>query len=57
MFIGVKLDRSRVLDLMESVLLTDIELAEGPQRWVDYTDPLPPPTVICTPTRYLRALS
>jgi G3E family GTPase len=41
-FIGVKLDRNRVLDLMESALLTDTELAEGAQRWVDYTDPLPP---------------
>jgi G3E family GTPase len=41
-FIGVKLDRNRVLDLMQSALLTDTELAEGPQHWVDYTDPLPP---------------
>jgi G3E family GTPase len=41
-FIGVKLDRDRVLGLMTSALLTDSELAEGPQRWVAYTDPLPP---------------
>jgi G3E family GTPase len=41
-FIGVKLDRHGVLDLMESALLTDTELAEGPQRWIDYPDPLPP---------------
>jgi hypothetical protein len=27
---------------MTSALLTDSELAEGPQRWVAYTDPLPP---------------
>ncbi len=45
-FIGVKLDRNRVLDLIESALLTDTELAEGPQRWVDYTDPLPPWDVV-----------
>lgn len=41
-FIGVRLDRKRVLGLMESALLTDAELAEGPHRWVDYPDPLPP---------------
>ena len=42
MFIGIKLDRSRVLDLMESALLTDTELAQGPQHWASFTDPLPP---------------
>jgi G3E family GTPase len=41
-FIGIKLDRNRILDLMESALLTDTELAEGPQRWANYADPLPP---------------
>lgn len=41
-FIGVKLDRDRVLGLMASALLTDAELADGPQRWVAYPDPLPP---------------
>ncbi len=41
-FIGVGLDRNRVLELMESALLTDAELAEGPRRWIDYADPLPP---------------
>jgi G3E family GTPase len=45
-FIGVKLDRNRVFALMESALLTDTELTEGPQRWVDYTDPLPPWSVM-----------
>ncbi|ASW92378.1 GTP-binding protein [Mycobacterium marseillense] len=45
-FIGVKLDRNQVLDLMQSALLTDTELAEGPQRWVDYPDPLPPWAVV-----------
>ncbi|BBZ49883.1 GTP-binding protein [Mycobacterium heidelbergense] len=41
-FIGVKLDRDRVLGLMEAALLTDAELAEGPRRWIGYPDPLPP---------------
>ena len=40
-FIGVKLDANRVLDLMNSALLTDAELTEGPKRWLDYPDPLP----------------
>lgn len=41
-FIGVKLDHERILGLMKAALLTDTELAEGPRRWVDYADPLPP---------------
>ena len=41
-FIGVKLDHERILGLMETALLTDTELAEGPRSWVDYADPLPP---------------
>jgi G3E family GTPase len=40
-FIGIRLDHSRVLNLMQSALLTDAELAEGPRRWLDYPDPLP----------------
>ncbi|AAS06322.1 GTP-binding protein [Mycobacterium avium] len=45
-FIGVNLDHSRVLDLMQAALLTDTELAQGPQRWVGYPDPLPPWDVV-----------
>ncbi|GLE53867.1 GTP-binding protein [Mycobacterium montefiorense] len=41
-FIGVKLDRDRILGLMTSALLTDTELAAGPRRWITYPDPLPP---------------
>ena len=41
-FIGVKLDHDRVLALMAAALLTNTELAEGPRRWIEYTDPLPP---------------
>ncbi len=41
-FIGVKLDHDHVLALMEAALLTNTELAEGPQRWIEYQDPLPP---------------
>jgi G3E family GTPase len=44
-FIGVKLDRDRVLSLMTSALLTDAELADGPRAWVSYPDPLPRWTV------------
>lgn len=40
-FIGLRLDRDRVLSLMTSALLTNTELAEGPRRWVAYPDPLP----------------
>jgi G3E family GTPase len=43
--IGVHLDRHRVLDLLESALLTDTELAAGQSEWVTYPDPLPAWTV------------
>ncbi len=45
-FIGVRLDHDRVLNLMESALLTDAEMAQGAQRWVGYTDPLPRWTLV-----------
>lgn len=47
-FIGVKLNHQHVLGLMEAALLTDAELAEGADRWVDYPDPLPPWGVVHT---------
>lgn len=47
-FIGVKLDHHRVLDLMQAALLTDAERAEGPLRWEEYPDPLPPWGVVHT---------
>ena len=45
-FIGVGLRRTRVLELMEAALLTDAECAEGPSRWIEYTDPLPAWSVV-----------
>jgi G3E family GTPase len=45
-FIGIKLDHDRILQLMAAALLTDTELAEGPRRWVEYTDPMPPWSVV-----------
>ncbi len=40
-FIGVRLDRPRVQHLLESAVLTDDELAGGPELWRSFTDPLP----------------
>ncbi|WP_067546977.1 GTP-binding protein [Nocardia crassostreae] len=40
-FIGVKPDRPHVQDLLNSALLTDAELAAGPQVWATYPDPFP----------------
>ncbi|SKV93036.1 Hypothetical cobalamin synthesis protein P47K/CobW [Mycobacteroides abscessus subsp. massiliense] len=40
-FIGVRLDRPRVQHLLESALLTDDELAGGPETWHSFPDPLP----------------
>jgi len=40
-FIGVRLDRLRVHQLLESALLTDAEFVAGQDKWLTYTDPLP----------------
>ncbi|WP_308166842.1 GTP-binding protein [Nocardia albiluteola] len=40
-FIGVRLDRPHVRDLLTSALLTDAELAAGPRAWAAYPDPFP----------------
>ncbi|WP_307817197.1 GTP-binding protein [Nocardia acididurans] len=40
-FIGVKLDRPHVRDLLNSALLTDAEMEAGPQSWLRYPDPFP----------------
>ncbi|WP_067830578.1 GTP-binding protein [Nocardia inohanensis] len=40
-FIGVHLDRPHVRDLLNSALLTDAELASGPQSWLRFPDPFP----------------
>ncbi|WP_308163491.1 GTP-binding protein [Nocardia alni] len=40
-FIGVKLDRPHVRDLLNSALLTDAEMKAGPQAWQRYPDSFP----------------
>ena len=40
-FIGQHLDRARLESRLDAALLTDAELAEGPEGWLSYADPLP----------------
>jgi hypothetical protein len=40
-FIGVNLDKHGVRTRLDTALLTDSELAEGPSAWQAYPDPLP----------------
>lgn len=40
-FIGIRLDRGRVLRLLRSVLLAHAEFADGEDQWRRYPDPLP----------------
>ncbi|MET9492624.1 GTP-binding protein [Nocardia sp. NPDC006630] len=40
-FIGVKLDRPHVRDLLYSALLTDAEMESGRQAWLGFRDPFP----------------
>ncbi|CDO07525.1 GTP-binding protein [Mycolicibacterium cosmeticum] len=40
-FIGVRLDRGRIGELLDSALLTDDEVAAGEPSWLRFPDPLP----------------
>ena len=40
-FIGVRLNRPHIRDLLSTALLTDAELAAGPAVWQQYPDPFP----------------
>jgi G3E family GTPase len=40
-FIGVRIDRGRIGELLDSALLTDDEVAAGERSWLRYPDPLP----------------
>ncbi|WP_313576071.1 zinc metallochaperone GTPase ZigA [Pseudescherichia sp.] len=41
-FIGMEMDEARLRAQLDAALLTDREMAEGPQRWTHYEDPLDP---------------
>jgi G3E family GTPase len=40
-FIGIGLDREAMLAELEASLLTDEEMAGGPDRWREFSDPFP----------------
>lgn len=40
-FIGIEMDRPVIESLLEDCLMTDEEMAEGPDAWASYEDPLP----------------
>lgn len=41
-FIGHGMDESRVTEILDRCLLTDLEFVQGPEFWADFEDPLPP---------------
>jgi G3E family GTPase len=41
-FIGNGMDQERVTEILERCSLTDLELAQGPEAWAGFEDPLPP---------------
>ncbi|VBA45409.1 GTP-binding protein [Mycobacterium attenuatum] len=47
-FIGIRLDRERVRQLLRSALLDDDEYAAGEQEWLGYRDPLPAWAIVHT---------
>lgn len=41
-FIGIGMDEIAIYDSLESCLLTDEEMAQGIEAWLDFDDPFPP---------------
>ena len=41
-FIGHGMEESRVTEILDGCLLTDLEFAQGPEFWTEFEDPLPP---------------
>ena len=41
-FIGHEMNQQRVTDTLDQCLLTDDELAQGPEAWAVFDDPFPP---------------
>jgi len=41
-FIGMEMDEARLRAQLDAALLTDREMAEGPERWTRYDDPIDP---------------
>ncbi|QEF96288.1 Putative metal chaperone YciC [Stieleria maiorica] len=41
-FIGHGMDQSRVTEILDRCLLTDLEFVQGPELWTSFEDPLPP---------------
>lgn len=41
-FIGHGMDQARVTEILDRCLLTDLEFVQGPDRWANFEDPLPP---------------
>lgn len=41
-FIGMDMNESELCNRLDSALLTDAEMAEGPQKWRHYSDPVEP---------------
>jgi len=41
-FIGIEMDEARLRSQLENALLTDEEMAQGPENWAEYPDPFEP---------------
>jgi hypothetical protein len=41
-FIGIEMDEARLRNQLEHALLTDEEMAQGPENWAEYPDPFEP---------------
>ncbi|NHL58621.1 GTP-binding protein, partial [Staphylococcus aureus] len=41
-FMGMDMNESKLRNRLDSALLTDAEMAEGPQKWRHYSDPVEP---------------
>lgn len=42
MWIGIDMDEAAIRAMLDACLLTDAEMALGPEGWAGFEDPLPP---------------
>lgn len=46
-FIGINMDKQAIIQKLDSCLLNDNEMKEGPEDWKKYSDPFPERKIIC----------
>ena len=51
-FIGINMDKQGIIQKLDSCLLNDDEMKEGPEDWKKYSDPFPERKIICDEVQF-----